>query len=102
VLCSTDVDDGRSITDCADELTDTTVDGVDYGGFCCVPGSHKGNEPMPAELRDLTKPENNGAPWLQTMSAKAGDAIIFTEALTREWNSIFSPSPCGALFTFSC
>ena len=57
------------------------------GGFCLVPGSHKGNFSVPDGLRrnelfkDLIKP----------MEMKAGDAVIFTEAVlhgTLPWTSV--------------
>ncbi|MCY3860015.1 MAG: mitomycin antibiotics/polyketide fumonisin biosynthesis protein [Gammaproteobacteria bacterium] len=49
------------------------------GGFGCVPGSHKSNVAMPSTWRDLTK----GVPdCVKRISAAAGDAIVFTEALT--------------------
>lgn len=58
------------------ELEDTTVNG---GGFCCLPGSHKTpSEMLPNEWRDLSKPLH---PLIQAVPAKAGDCIIFTEAL---------------------
>ena len=44
----------------------------------------EGNFTLPADCRDLTKPENHSAEWLQRVPAKAGDCIIFTEALTRK------------------
>ena len=48
------------------------------GGFGCIPGSHKSNLPLPAELQDLEHPH----PCVQEIGGKAGTAIIFTEALT--------------------
>ncbi len=49
------------------------------GGFCCVPGSHKANLPFPDKWRDLSR----GIPdCLTRVPACAGDAIVFTEALT--------------------
>ena len=49
------------------------------GGFGCVPGSHKSNVAMPSDWRDLTK----GVPdFVERIPAAAGDAIVFTEALT--------------------
>ena len=46
------------------------------GCFAVVPGAHKANLPMPYG----NHPEDN--PGLEPVPAKAGDAIIFTEALT--------------------
>jgi hypothetical protein len=48
------------------------------GGFGCIPGSHKSNLPLPAELQDLDHPH----PCVHEIGGKAGTAIIFTEALT--------------------
>lgn len=47
------------------------------GGFCCIPGSHKVIYPMPPELFKI-----GGNPLVQQVPQKAGDALIFTEALT--------------------
>jgi ectoine hydroxylase-related dioxygenase (phytanoyl-CoA dioxygenase family) len=48
------------------------------GGFGCIPGSHKSNLPFPDQWRDLEQPH----PCVQTLTGKAGTAILFTEALT--------------------
>jgi ectoine hydroxylase-related dioxygenase (phytanoyl-CoA dioxygenase family) len=48
------------------------------GGFCCIPGSHKSNIPAPHAFRTL---EKQGL-WLIQPPLKAGDVLIFTEALT--------------------
>ena len=56
-----------------------------------MPGSHKQHFALPeamrrvADMRDL-----DGAEWLQRVPAKAGDCILFTEALmhtTVPWRS---------------
>lgn len=47
------------------------------GGFCCVPGSHKSNFPAPSEYFNVF-----GNPAARFISVKAGDAILFNEALT--------------------
>ena len=49
------------------------------GGFGCVPGSHKSNFAIPGSWRDLTK---GVAECVKRIPANAGDAIVFTEALT--------------------
>ena len=49
------------------------------GGFGCVPGSHKSNVDIPNEWRDLTKGVHE---CVKRIPANAGDAIVFTEALT--------------------
>jgi len=43
------------------------------GGFLCVPGSHKANFPRPAEI---------AAGMAVEVAMKAGDVVVFTEALT--------------------
>ena len=48
------------------------------GGFGCIPGSHKSNLPLPEEWQDLEHPHQS----VQTLSGKAGTAILFTEALS--------------------
>ena len=49
------------------------------GGFCCIPGTHKSNLPCPKHWRDLSKGVHE---CIEHVPASAGDAIIFTEALT--------------------
>jgi ectoine hydroxylase-related dioxygenase (phytanoyl-CoA dioxygenase family) len=48
------------------------------GGFCCIPGSHKANLPTPSEVARLER--DLGV--VRQVTAEAGDAIVFTEALT--------------------
>lgn len=52
--------------------------GPEDGGFCCIPGSHKANYDCTWEVRRMEK----GAEFVRQISAKAGSAILFTEALT--------------------
>ena len=47
------------------------------GGFSCVPGSHKANFPAPDEMRLYHKYQDR----FQTITGKAGDAVLFVEAL---------------------
>jgi len=49
------------------------------GGFCCIPGTHKSNLPLPKDWADLTKGVHES---LTRIPAVPGDAIVFTEALT--------------------
>ena len=49
------------------------------GGFACIPGSHKANLPLPDSWRDLSAAIH---PMVKRIPANAGDAIVFTEALT--------------------
>ena len=58
------------------ELFDTQAND---GGFACVPGSHKSNLLLPGKWVDLSA---SVADCVTRVSAKPGDAIIFTEALT--------------------
>lgn len=51
--------------------------GPDDGGFCCIPGSHKANYRVPDSYRDYS---DIGA--TVHIEQKAGDVLIFTEALT--------------------
>jgi hypothetical protein len=48
------------------------VDHPEGAGFCCVPGSHKASFALPHGVDDLVKP----------VPLKAGDMVVFTEALT--------------------
>jgi len=48
------------------------------GGFAAIPGSHKANFPCPREFISF---ERTG-PWVVHVPARAGSAIVFTEALT--------------------
>jgi ectoine hydroxylase-related dioxygenase (phytanoyl-CoA dioxygenase family) len=56
-------------------LSDT---GPEYGGFCCIPGSHKSNFKIPQEIFEAAEQ----ASCVVIPEAKAGSAILFTEALT--------------------
>ena len=49
------------------------------GGFACIAGSHKVNFPLPGEWR-VNKKQADIPPWVDRVTARAGDAIIFTEA----------------------
>lgn len=48
------------------------------GGFCCIPGSHKANFPLPDDVRHFRAHLN----WVRQIPQKAGSVLIFTEALT--------------------
>lgn len=55
------------------------------GGFCCIPGSHKGRFAPPSD----SCADEVAAGRAVEISVKAGDAIIFTEALVHgslKWN----------------
>ncbi len=49
------------------------------GGFACIPGSHKSNLPCPQEVRYY---QANPAGSVTQVPMRAGDMLIFTEALT--------------------
>ena len=52
--------------------------GPEDGGFACIPGSHKANYLCPLDVRRLEIDLN----CIKPIPMKAGDAVIFTEALT--------------------
>lgn len=58
-------------------LLETHVPEKGVGGFCCIPGSHKANFEIPAELFMI-----NDNRSLKRVPQKPGDAIIFIESLT--------------------
>ena len=47
--------------------------GPGEGGFGCIPGGHKANEPLPPEIP---------ADWVREIPLAAGSVLVFTEALT--------------------
>lgn len=56
------------------------------GGFACIPGSHKSNYPIPEDVARL----ESDTGMVKQIEARAGSAIIFTEALghgTLPWRS---------------
>ena len=57
------------------ELEDTVCNG---GGFGCLAGSHKSHLPCPEEWQNLSKGVH---PMITRVPARAGTAIVFTEAL---------------------
>src|SRR5205823_6650009 len=48
------------------------------GGFCCVPGSHKANYPLPHEIQ-LGQQDQDLA---RNIACRKGDLLIFDEATT--------------------
>jgi ectoine hydroxylase-related dioxygenase (phytanoyl-CoA dioxygenase family) len=46
------------------------------GGFCCIPGSHKANFPMPKEIREWEAERQ----IVYNVPCKKGDLLIFNEA----------------------
>lgn len=64
------------------------------GGFVCIPGSHKANFECP--YLDLSA--DRDVPWLTHVELSAGDAVIFTEALTHGSLDWAGPGIRRALF----
>ena len=57
--------------------------GPDDGGFCCIPGkSHKANYPLPSELRAMEDLDPEWLANIRSVPTRAGDVLIFTEAVT--------------------
>lgn len=46
------------------------------GGFCCIPGSHKANFPLPKDIREWEAHQE----IVYNVPCKAGDMVIFNEA----------------------
>ncbi len=70
------------------------------GGFGCIPGSHKSNfvNDLPADVRG----HERSAHYVRQVEARAGDVIIFTEALvhgTMAWTG--SQERRGLLYKYS-
>ena len=55
-----------------------SASGPQYGGFCCIPGSHKCNYKLPQVIAAAREE----APCAVIPPVPAGSAILFTEALT--------------------
>ena len=55
--------------------------GPEFGGFCCIPGSHKSSYKLPREYFDA--PER--APCVVIPAAPAGSVIIFSENRERDF-----------------
>lgn len=61
-------------------LTDSG--GLERGGFCCYPGSHKANLPMPPSFnREFNGGERGVPPGLVCPMVPAGSLLLFSEAL---------------------
>ena len=56
-------------------LTDS---GGEYGGFCCIPGSHKSNYKLPQQIRA----DHDLSPAVVIPEMPAGSVVLFTESLT--------------------
>ena len=74
------------------ELEDTVCNG---GGFGCLAGSHKGHLPVPETWLDLSAGVH---PMITRVPARAGSAIIFTEALSHVTLPWTAPSTRTTLF----
>lgn len=60
-------------------LTDV---GEGDGGFCCIPGSHKANFLLPSQFESLDELDATCRSCVTHVAMAAGDALIFTEAMT--------------------
>ncbi|MGH3713108.1 MAG: phytanoyl-CoA dioxygenase family protein [Micromonosporaceae bacterium] len=56
--------------------------GPEDGGFCCIPGSHKSNFPLPADMPPLDELDDEWSVHVRRVPMKQGDVLIFTEAVT--------------------
>jgi len=74
------------------ELEDTVCNG---GGFGCLAGSHKGHLPVPEAWLDLSAGVHS---MITRVPARAGTAIIFTEALSHVTLPWTAPSTRTTLF----
>ncbi len=61
--------------------------GPDEGGFCCIPGSHKANYGVPNGIDRA--PEHLAV--VRQVPHRAGDVIVFTEALTHGTSTWLAP-----------
>ena len=61
--------------------------------FCCIPGSHKANLPVPDQLRQTEDNE-----LVKSIELEPGDALIFSEALVHGTRVASSPSHRRAIF----
>jgi hypothetical protein len=52
------------------------------GGFCCIPGSHKANFVLPAELASLEPSDEDCQAQIRHVPMGTGDVLLFTEAVT--------------------
>ncbi|MCI3207085.1 hypothetical protein DBA20_19240 [Pandoraea capi] len=61
--------------------------------FCCIPGSHRANFPVPETYRSLA---NNAL--LRHVALNAGDAVIFSEALVHGTFKVKDSGPRRSVF----
>ncbi|HUC27872.1 MAG TPA: phytanoyl-CoA dioxygenase family protein [Streptosporangiaceae bacterium] len=52
------------------------------GGFCCIPGSHKANFPLPTDMPQLEDLDDEWSIYVRHIPMAPGDVLIFTEAVT--------------------
>ncbi|MBI4551301.1 MAG: phytanoyl-CoA dioxygenase family protein [Candidatus Latescibacteria bacterium] len=64
------------------------------GGFCCIPGSHKSSFSPPAGLTCVGTPSD----CVQQVPCRAGDVILFTEALRHGTLAWTAPTQRRTLF----
>ena len=65
------------------------------GGFALIPGSHKGNFACPGEMRRNLKYQEH----IRQITCRAGDAVIFTEAVTHGTLPWTSDEPRRSIMT---
>ncbi|MCC7634805.1 phytanoyl-CoA dioxygenase family protein [Stenotrophomonas rhizophila] len=61
--------------------------------FCCIPGSHRANFPVPGCYREV-----EGNPMLRHLFLRAGDVLIFSEALVHGTYVVPSSGPRRSVF----
>lgn len=71
-------------------LTDT---GEAASHFCCIPGSHRGNFPVPERYREI--PDN---PMLRHPTLCTGDALVFSEAMVHGTYVVPESGPRRAVY----
>jgi len=84
-----EVHDGRIFTGLVAVMWPLVDHEAGKGGFCCVPGSHRANFPLPANI---------DRSWVQEVPLRAGDLMVFTEALTHGTSPWRSREQRRALF----
>ena len=84
-------------------LTDTPAEG---GGFACIPGSHKQNFPLPQFREAFDQNElltiDEDPDLIREVRVRAGDVVIFTEALAHAAVPWRGESPRWALLYKYC
>ena len=72
--------------------------GPGEGGFCCIPGSHKASFPLPSGAPPLDELDGEWKSVVRQVPLRAGDVLIFTEAVTHGamgWTGPATGWPCS-------